>query len=519
MSRHRLARRVVYVVLLSAIAWQAVRVARKLGTAPFVPQRSVTVNVTGDVARPGTYRVPEGTTRFEILNVAGVRTTSDLSALNLAGQVGNRENLDVGRLDSPVGVKASVRLEFFFGKLTIVAPDGMQRPVQEGVTLNQGDRVLTDEESQAELSLNQYSRVDMDAFTELTFDRIGVDDEGRAVIDAFQKSGTCWYRIAYAGKSELFRVFTPLVNMTVGGQGADFTVEAQYSQVTINCTDGLLLVQRPDGSEEINLIAGQSVTVHSDGRPFEVGRFAPEMSLTERFSQLTRQRTEAVMRHMPFNFLFCGIPNVFYLVSVQFDRNTAHVVRLPEELSVRDYVQGFSTIQESFLYGGAVFTSTLVERIMNTRVPKYAVFQKEDVVRAVAAIGGVTVDVDDAAARALGIPRGRYALRGQQIVDFLKPSLSGSAAAARRQIAVMRALFEGLRTKNIVVTALMAEQVLSGVETNVQVAEAMRHYRNFTSRANWEFRTHRLPGRSIKMEAKTLFEADIEECRKLLQTQ
>jgi hypothetical protein len=102
-------------------------------------------------------------------------------------------------------------------------------------------------------------------------------------------------------------------------------------------------------------------------------------------------------------------------------------------------------------------------------------------------------------------------------VEFLKPSLSGTAAAANRQIAVMRALFEGLRTNNIVVTALMAEQVLSGVETNIQVGEAMRHYRNFTSRTNWEFRSHPLPGRAVKYGARTIFEPDLEECRTLLQ--
>ncbi|MBD3318126.1 MAG: hypothetical protein GF344_20275, partial [Chitinivibrionales bacterium] len=516
MRTRRVVRRIVYAVLLGAIAWQAVGVSKKLKTPSFAPERSVTVQVKGDVSNPGMYRVPEGTTRFEILKAAGVRTTSDLSAFNLAGQVDNSENLEVGSLEKPVGIKASVRLEFYFGNLTIIAPDGMQRPVQEGLTINEGDRILTEENSQAELSLNQFSRVDMDGYTELIFDRIGADGQGRGVIDAFQKSGTCWYRIAYAEKAELFRVLTPLVNMSIGGQGADFTVEAQYSQVTINCTEGLLLVQRPDGTEEINLIAGQSVTVHGDGRPFEVTRFSSEASVTERFSQLNRARTEAVMRHMPFSFLFCGTPSVYYFVSVQFDRNIVHAVRLPPNLSVSDQVQGFTTLQEAFLYGGPAFSTTLVERVMNTRVPKYAVFEKSDVVRAVAALGGVTVGVDNAAAGALNIPTGLYTFRGQEIVDFLKPSISGTAAAAQRQVAVMRALFDGLRSRSIVVNALMTEQILSGLQSNIQVTEAMRHYKNFTSRNNWTFRSHHLPGNSIRSGAKTVFEADRTESRKLL---
>lgn len=47
---------------------------------------TVTVDVYGEVRNPGSYRVPEGTTRFEILQTAGIKPLKDqgsLSILNL----------------------------------------------------------------------------------------------------------------------------------------------------------------------------------------------------------------------------------------------------------------------------------------------------------------------------------------------------------------------------------------------------------------------------------------------------
>jgi hypothetical protein len=64
---------------------------------------------------------------------------------------------------------------------------------------------------------------------------------------------------------------------------------------------------------------------------------------------------------MPLNFLFCGIPGIYYLFSIQFETGTTHVINIPASTSVEQFAQGFSSLNEAFLYGGAVFVATLVD--------------------------------------------------------------------------------------------------------------------------------------------------------------
>ncbi len=508
---------VIYTAILSAFAWQSYKLfidLRSRGSRNAL--ESIVVNVNGNVKRPGRYEVPYGTSHFEILRVAGIRNTSDLTPFNLTAQVESDQEMDVGTLEKPVAVKANARLEFFFGEITIISAEGRDRIPQEGMSIDEGDRILTEEKSQAELSVSTYSRIDMDNFSEITFDKIGLDTEGRNVIELFQKTGLSWYKIAYTEKDERFKTLTPLADATVSGKGADYTIDVKYSEVIINVLDGLLLIERPDGSDAMNLITGQSVTIFRDGRPFAVTKLSAEASATDRFNQLAKIKADIIMRHMPFNFLFFSSPAIYILVSVQFDKNTVHVVQLPANTSISFYVQGFTTLQESFLYGGVVFASTLIERIMNTRIQKYAVFDKDDIIRTATSIGGLKVPIDSKASAGLGIKKGTQLLKGQKIISFLNPSLSGYKDSEKRQVAILKGIFEQLQSKNIIVTSLFADQILTNIETNITATETMKHYNNFLSRKNWVFKSHALPIKIVRKENKTIYEPILEESRKLL---
>lgn len=514
----KILRSIIYGGLAAFIVWQSTQIVISLNRGRYrLPSlETVTISVSGNVDRPGRYRVPVGTSQFEILQVAGVRLSSDISPFNLAAQIEESQDISVGTLDSPVSAKSHVRLEFYLGEVGIISADGRVRAMQEGMGINEGDRVICEEKSQAELSINDYSRADMDNFSELVFDIIGADEGGKAIVDIFHKTGLCWYKIVYSEKKELFRITTPLGMVTVGGKGADFTIDVKYTDVVVNNLDGLLLVERPGGVEAINLIAGQSVKIFGDARPLQVSTLAPEISVTERFSSLTKIKTDMILKGMPFNFLFCGLPSVFYFVSVQFEQNRVHIVRFPPQISVRDFAQGFNTLQQSYLYGGPVFASTFVERIINMRVPKYAVFNKDDVLRMANSLGGLDVDVDDDAATALKIPKGRNQLAGVQIVTFLLPSISGTVDSEVRQEKVVKAMFNAFKSKKIVITALLAEQILSDVETNIEPAEAVKHYKVFTTGENWQFQSHTLPIEVATLDGKTVYEPDLEKCQKLL---
>ncbi|HUI93246.1 MAG TPA: FecR domain-containing protein [Chitinivibrionales bacterium] len=521
-DKQRIARHVVYTILAAAIAWRLVSEVRPL----VFPDRSgawdnYTVTITGNVLRPGQYSVPPGTTHFEILKVAGVRPTSDISQFELARPITDNQQLQVGTMPNPVTLKREpnkLRVEFFLDTLSVIAPDGKARPVAEGMEINQGDRVVTREKSQAELSVSAFSHIDIDHSSELAADRIAAAEGGRLTTALFQKSGTVWYKIAYGAKTDLFKITTPLVNVTVGGGGADFTITINPGRTDVSTLDGMLLVERVAGSEAINLISGQSAAVYGDNRPFQVTSLGAGAAPAERFSFLTKGKTSFMTRRMPFNFVFCGVPTVYYFGSVQYQTGSFHLVRLPSETSVEEFAQGCTTLDQAFLFGGGGFVSSLVEQILDMRVSKFCVLEKDDIIRVAGALGGINnVDVDEKAAGYMHLSRGPQKLTNQQLSTFLKPTLSGLEDFKARQIKVLKAIFNEFSSKNTVLTALLAQQVLAHIQTNVSALEAMDEYGKFSEVKGWAFKEHSLPVRQGMRGGRAIADPILDSCKTLLQ--
>lgn len=519
-SKKHLSTFLIYCAMGVFIAWQAANFLRGTKNSLSSSSNDYRIEIEGNVVRPGAYRVGREVTQFEILKVAGIRPTSDISMFDLTRQVSGNQQIDVGTLPNPVAIKnqsATVRMEFSMGEINIVAGDGRSRTVEEGLDINAGDRILTQEKAQAELSVNTYSRVDIDEFSELVLDKINADEKGKKMVSTFQKSGTCWNKIVYTAKSELFKAVTPFVNITVAGTGADFMVVVKQDEIDIHDMDGLLLVERTTGAEAINMISGQSAVIFSDNRPFQVTQLASEANPTDRFSLLTKEKSNFVIRHMPLNFVFCAVPGVFIFFSIRFEAGKVHMVHIPGGTSVEEFVQGCSTLDHAFLYGGGVFVSTLIEQIMDARIPKYCVFDKEKVIRVVGAIGGLKVDVDEKAAAVMKVPKGPQNLTATQVVLFLKPNISGSEDFEARQTRVIKMLFQGLQSKNIVVTALLAQQLISNLETNFTSGEIMDHYAKFASGRNWVTKEYALPVKKVTQNGRIRIDPLLEECKTLLE--
>lgn len=512
----------VYCLLAGGIIWQTAALVGGLknGSVGFTPSKYNTVQIRGNVERPGFYRVPDGTTGFEILKVAGIRPTSDVARLDIMEQVVNEQAIAVDTLAQPVTVtkeKESARLDFFIGELNIIDADGRNRPQQEGIGLNAGDRLLTEAQSQVELSIGAASRVDMHDFSELAFDRIGVMENDKVTTSLSQKSGICWYKMIYPSKSHLYQIQLPLVRLTVAGSGADCIVDIRQDQIVIHNIDGLLLIERPQGTESINLISGQSVVIRADpGRPFEVTGLAADVNPKQTFAPLVKEKTNYMLRHMPLNMLVCGTPNIYYLVSIRFEQGIIYVVQIPAETLVDQFVQGFSTIHEGFLYGGPVLCGSLLERIFDTPISKYFVITVEDMLRIAFTMGGVTVTLDDKSAASMNMKKGKQKITSEQMFEYIKPSLSGVADAQTRQIEVLKALVEGFRTKNVVLTAMLAQQLLANLETNMLPPEVMDQYTKFMARQNWNVKSYRLPSEQFKRKGRDVYDPKIELCRNLL---
>jgi hypothetical protein len=515
-TKKRLAMFAVYLGMIAFIAWQAVRLLP--GVASSASDESL-IDVEGNVLRPGSYRVGPGVTQFEILKVAGIRPTSDISLFDLTKQISGNQQIEVGTMPNPISLKttpSNVRMEFFMGQINVIAGDGKSRSAEEGMELSAGDRMLTEEKSQAELSVSAYSRIDVDEFSELAVDKISADEKGKKLIAVSQKTGACWYKIAYTGKSELFKTITPLVNVTAAGTGGDFMVIVKQDEVDIHDMDGLLLVERPTGTEAINMISGQTAVIFNDNRPIQVTQLAAEANPTDRFSMLTKEKSSVILRHMPLNFVFCAIPNVYFFISIQFEGGKLHIVHIPGATSVDEFVQGCTTLDQAFLYGGGVFVSTLIEQIMDTRISKYCVFDKEKVLRVAGAIGGVRMDVDEKAAAVLKVPKGFQKLSAVQLITFLKPGSSGSEDYETRQTKVIKALFEGLRSKNIILTGLLTEQLITNIETNFTTGEIMDHYAKFLEVKNWTTKDYALPVKRFTQNGRNRVDPILEECKTLL---
>jgi anionic cell wall polymer biosynthesis LytR-Cps2A-Psr (LCP) family protein len=127
----------------------------------------------------------------------------------------------------------------------------------------------------------------------------------------------------------------------------------------------------------------------------------------------------------------------------------------------------------------------------------------------------VTVEVDKSAALVLGVPAGNQKLSGEQLVKFLAPSVSGAVDAQRRQAAVLKSMFRNLQGKGIVLTAVLADQIIAGIETNLTSTDLMNNYSRFMARSDWAFKERPLPVNETKTATGMMVDPDLELIRKM----
>lgn len=516
-KRLKLFLRIIYALLITFSAWQVFQLFRNVRTSPTSHHaKTLQVRVSGNVRNPGIYRAIEGTTQFEILKVAGIRSTSDLSMFNLFNQVTDSTKLDVGTKE-PVNIDLkpiNAILEFFFGELSVIAKDGRSLPQHSGLTINPGDRVITDDGSQAEVSIGNYSRIDIDKYSELVFDKIGVVENDQNVVGLFQKAGGIWYKVVYDKSSELMKIATPRVSLTIGGSGADFFLDIQQDQITVNLTDGLVLIEKNDGSESINLISGQTVTIYNDGRPFQITKLSSDFNTNDIFSQLSKEKINYLSKSMPLNILICGTPSVFYVVNVDYQRSVINAVQVPPQTLIETFAQDIPSLGMAYLYGGPAFVSTFIERILNLKIHRYIVLDKNNLIRISNGIGGLNTIVDEKASAELNKARGLQKLKGAEIIAYLAPT-AGLDECRVRQASLIRNLYDDLRKKNFVPTMILAEQLLTNTESNFLPSDIMDQYNKFMNKTNWSYREHTFPYTAVKRENIAYYEPDLIKCKTL----
>jgi hypothetical protein len=510
----------IYLILVAGIVFESATLARQSGIfGNHTVIRTCKINIEGNIRKPGWYVVPEGTTQFEILKVAGIRPTSDISMVNLSSQIGDNQNIRIGTLEKPVSLtnrSEVARVEFFYGDVSSTHQDGKTDIVQQGHNIVPGDRLRSQSASQAEISIGSFSRIDLDNFSDVVFEKINELKDKQAVTEITQNNGSCWHRIVYSNTDEIYRVFTRSVVITIGGSGADFLLEILNDQIVINVMDGLVLVERRAGGESVNMISGQSATIFDDERPFQITRLTPDVSANEQFSRLTTDKSGNLAQKAPLNFFFCVAPGIYYFLNLQYVKGEIHIIRIPEELLIEQFTQSLTTIDQAFLYGGPVFVTTFLERIFNTRIQKYISCSRDDIVRIAAALGGITIDVDAKASSFTGLPRGKQKLDSRDIIKYLSPAVSGVSDAKERQTQVLRNLYEDFRIKNIVPTLMTADQILSSTETSFNASEIVDQFARYNERTDWVYKEDVIPANIVKRKGRTCIDPVLEDCRRII---
>ena len=508
----------VYAVLVTGIIFESFSLAHQVGIFGKTNViRTCKINIEGNIRKPGWYLVPEGTTSFEILKVAGVRPTSDLTAINLSSQISNNQSMRIGTLDKPVIVsdrQEHAKVEFFFGEGQNTHIDGKVSIIQQGNNVLAGDRIQLSGASQAEIATSSFSRIDLDNFSDIVFDKINLPQNNQSITEITQNSGSCWHRIVYSNADEIYRVYTRSVVITIVGSGADFLLDVQNDQIVINIMNGLLLVERRAGGESTNMISGQSATIYDDGRPFQITRLAPDISANEQFSQLTSNRSDALMKEAPLNMFFSVAPNVFYLIRLDSQKGEFHLIRIPESLLIEQFTNNLSTLDQAYLYGGPLFVTTFLERLFDARVQKYLACSRDGIERTADILGGITVDVDSKAASFLDISRGRQKLNSKHLTKFLSASISGIPDSKERQSQVLRGLFDEFKNKNITPTLVIADQIISTSEANFTSQEMLEYFTKFSQRSDWVYKEYILPSRIVKRNARVCYDPLVEDCRR-----
>ncbi len=516
----RLVTYTIYIILIIGICFEGVTLAKQIRfLARQTDVHSCKINIEGNIRKPGWYVVPEGTTQFEILKVAGVRPTSDLSLLNLTTQVANNQSIKIGTLDKPVAINdkgQSARVENFFGEVNITNQEGYTNAIKKSLYIISGDKIQTQSSSQVEISLGSFSRVDIDNFADVTFDKINQNENGKSVTEITQNSGSCWHRIVYSNNDELYRIYTRSVVMTIGGSGADFLLEVQNDQIVVNIMDGLLLVERRTGRESTNMISGQSAIIYDDERPFQITRLAPDMSAGEQFAGLTDAKSMEMAQNSSMKFFFCVTPGIYYLVNMQYQKSEVHLIRIPEELLISQFAQNVTSINQAFLYGGPVFVTTFLERIFNTRIQKYISCTRDDFVRIIGILGGVAINVDEKTSSFTGLPKGKQRVSNNMIAKYLSPAVSGITDARDRQSQVIKTFYEELRSKNIALTLITAEQIINSAESNFSASEIIEQLEKFTSKSGLVYKEDVFPVNIIMKNGKIYYDPVLEECRRMV---
>ncbi len=452
--------------------------------------KEIPVTIEGIVRKPGKYMVPLGTTRFEILKVAGVLPNSDLTGLDIYAQAKSGESIVIGKMDKSVAMKTeertgrSCRLNYAVGDVRIKDKAGKEGKAVANSFMGGGERLVTGVGATTELSLEDESLVDLQGNSELRIESLyEADDGGRLVIHFELLSGHLWSYIKPQPANIHWRFSTQYMIAEISG--TEIEIDHTKDASVLFVKRGMVNVGRKGSDRRLSVNDGQKATVAADlQKEIVVAAYGEEdrriMMRSDSVEKTSDYSKKAELRR----FLFMIVPHYYVVADIDKDKSVVSMARVMPSTPVSEFVEGVGELGQVYLYGGVRLTVSVLERMLKKKIDRHAVLGRENIRKAIDIVGGIPVEVDNETAALLGIRGGVSKLSGEQVEEFIKLAKEDERMARQEQ--VIRAIFNEIVKSKIVLTRVVVSQIFGGLETDMDVDAVMSLYSIISSVENWK---------------------------------
>ncbi|HHY40460.1 MAG TPA: LCP family protein [Syntrophaceticus sp.] len=158
---------------------------------------------------------------------------------------------------------------------------------------------------------------------------------------------------------------------------------------------------------------------------------------------------------------------------------------------------GKDKINSAYAAGGPEAAMEAVSLLLNREIKYYLATDLQGFVKIVDTLGGVTVEVDEAASKGLGIPPGTHRLQGEQALRFVRYRGYPMADIERinhQQIFLRALVDEALQLRHIGKTPALIRESQSAVDTNLSTVQLMDFAMAFKGMGSSQMECKTLPG-------------------------
>jgi hypothetical protein len=477
----------VFVIILlgCGILWQRLR--------PRTPDfREISVTISGNVKKPGTYYVPYGTSKFEVLKVSGINANSDINHVDVYAQAGEGEKIDVGVLEKNVAFKDRVlpfkgnpcEVNFFVGNVTL-SDEKTTRPIERGEALLENQKVACGSKGIVELKFGDGSLLDLKRGSNLVPKALYQQDEaGNTNVILNLVSGKLWAYVTPQPANVNFIFTTP--HLTVEIKGTEIELETGADGSRISLIKGMVNIGRTGSADRMVLAEGQSAKISKDPeRQIEVSNIT-DLERDQDLTAFARERDKYLSEYESRRVMYLGLPDYYAVGELEPSEGKIRITRISPRTPVNEYLEGVNELGKVYLYGGTALTMSLVERLVERRIDHYAVQPRKKLAQLIKDLGGVEVNVDAASADHLGLMPGIHRLDGLTALRYMSPSRDSREKAIIRQNQVIQSLYKALSEKQIIYSAINGAKWLVSVETDMKIGYLNNLFKAYSAREDWK---------------------------------